>query len=120
MRASRRVPVELMPGAAELAEAFARDGVVCVRSALDPGEVAAAAAAIEAVLADPGPLALVASDAGDFGRFTEDFCRWQDVFAIEELVRGLWIPRIAATLMHTPQVRFYHDHVLVKEGGTSQ
>ena len=26
----------------------------------------------------------------------------------------------AATLMLTPQVRFYHDHVLVKEGGTSQ
>ena len=37
--------MELMPGAAELAEAFARDGVVCVRSALDPVEVAAAAGA---------------------------------------------------------------------------
>ena len=49
--------MELMPGAAELAEAFARDGVVCVRSALDSGEVAAAASGIEAVLASPGPLA---------------------------------------------------------------
>jgi hypothetical protein len=48
--------MELMPGAAELAEAFARDGVVCVRSALDPGEVATAASGIEAVLASPGPL----------------------------------------------------------------
>ena len=27
---------------------------------------------------------------------------------------------IAAALMGTPQVRFYHDHVLVKEGGTRQ
>ena len=44
--------MELMPGAAELAEAFARDGVVCVRSALDPGEVATAVRGIEAVLAD--------------------------------------------------------------------
>ena len=51
--------MELMPGAAELAEAFARDGVVCVRSALDSGEVAAAASGIEAVLASPGPLARV-------------------------------------------------------------
>ena len=30
------------------------------------------------------------------------------------------VPAIAAALMLTPQVRFYHDHVLVKEGGTSQ
>ena len=67
--------MEPMPSAAGLAEAFARDGVVCVRSALGPGEVAAAAAAIEAVLASPGPLALVASGEGDPGRFTEDFCR---------------------------------------------
>jgi hypothetical protein len=35
--------MEPMPGAAELAEAFARDGVVCVRSALDPAGVAAGA-----------------------------------------------------------------------------
>ncbi|HTT49806.1 MAG TPA: phytanoyl-CoA dioxygenase family protein, partial [Streptosporangiaceae bacterium] len=30
------------------------------------------------------------------------------------------VPAIAAALMATPQVRFYHDHVLVKEGGTRQ
>ena len=112
--------MEPMPGAAELAAAFARDGVVCVRSALDHGEVAAAARAIEAVLATTGPLTLVASDTADPGRFTEDFCRWQDIPEIGELARHSRIPRLAATLMLTPRVRFYHDHVLVKEGGTSQ
>ena len=30
------------------------------------------------------------------------------------------MPQIAAALMSTPQLRFYHDHVLVKEGGTQQ
>jgi hypothetical protein len=47
--------------AAELAAEFAQDGVVCVRSALDPAEVAVAERAIDAVLARPGPLAQVAS-----------------------------------------------------------
>ncbi len=112
--------MDLMPGAAELAATFARDGVVCVRSALDPGEVAAAARGIEAVLASPGPLAQVASTTEDPGRFTEDFCRWQEIAEIERLARHSRIPRIAATLMVTPQVRFYHDHVLVKYGGTKQ
>jgi len=30
------------------------------------------------------------------------------------------VPAIAAALMATPQVRLYHDHVLVKEGRTQQ
>ena len=47
--------------------AFGRDGVVCIRQVLGPQEVAAAAAAIDAVLARPGPLAQVASAAGDPG-----------------------------------------------------
>ncbi|MGN6174043.1 MAG: hypothetical protein ACTHPS_14045, partial [Streptosporangiaceae bacterium] len=58
-----------------LAAAYARDGVVRVRSVLDAGQVAAAARGIGAVLASPGPLAQVASGDDDPGAFTEDFCR---------------------------------------------
>jgi len=104
----------------DVVAAFARDGVVCLRSVLDPGQVAAAADAIEAVLASPSPLAQVASAADDPGAFTEDFCRWQEVPQIEQLARYSRVPAAAAALMATPQVRFYHDHVLVKEGGTRQ
>jgi ectoine hydroxylase-related dioxygenase (phytanoyl-CoA dioxygenase family) len=103
-----------------LAAAYARDGVVCVRSVLGPGEVATAARAIGAVLASPGPLTQVASGADDPGAFTEDFCRWREIPEIEELARHSRVPAIAAALMATPQVRLYHDHVLVKEGGTRQ
>ena len=104
----------------EVVAAFGRDGVACVRSVLDPGEVAVAAAAIDAVLARPGPLAQVASTPGDPGAFTEDFCRWREIPQIERLARHSRVPALAAALLATPQVRFYHDHVLVKEGGTRQ
>ena len=103
-----------------LVEEFARDGVVCVRGAFDPAEVAEAVRGIEAVLADPSPLALVASTDDDPGRFFEDFCRWTQVPAIERLARASRLPAIAAALLRTEQVRLYHDHVLVKEGGTRQ
>jgi ectoine hydroxylase-related dioxygenase (phytanoyl-CoA dioxygenase family) len=103
-----------------MAGAFSRDGVVCARSVLDPTEVAVAAAAIDAVLASPGPLAQVASGPGDPGAFTEDFCRWREVPGIEQLARHSRVAAVAAALMGTPRVRFYHDHVLVKEGGTRQ
>src|SRR5438477_4638853 len=103
-----------------VAAAFARDGVVCVRSVLDPAEVAVAAAAIDAVLASPGPLTQVASGPEDPGTFTEDFCRWREVPGIGQLARQSRVPGLAAALMGTSQVRFYHDHVLVKEGRTRQ
>jgi ectoine hydroxylase-related dioxygenase (phytanoyl-CoA dioxygenase family) len=106
--------------AAGLAADFARDGVVCVRSVLDAGELAAAARAIDAVLAEPGPLAQVASGADDPGAFIEDFCRWQEVSDLSRLALHSRVPAIAAALLATPQVRFYHDHVLVKEGRTKQ
>src|SRR3984885_339526 len=104
----------------DVVAAFARDGVAWLRSVLDPGQLAAAADAIEAVLASPGPLAQVASGADDPGVFVEDFCRWQDIPQIEQLARYSQVPALAAALMATPQVRFYHDHVLVKEGRTRQ
>jgi ectoine hydroxylase-related dioxygenase (phytanoyl-CoA dioxygenase family) len=104
----------------ETAADFARDGVACIRGVLDADQVATAVRAIEAVLANPGPLAQVASGSDDPGRFIEDFCRWQEIPEIDELARHSPVPAIAAALMATTQARFYHDHVLVKEGRTEQ
>jgi len=99
---------------------FARDGVVCVRGVLDLAQIALAVAGIERVLAEPSSLAQVASAGDDPGRFFEDFCRWPEIAEISELARQSRVPGIAAALMASDEVRLYHDHVLVKEGGTKQ
>lgn len=104
----------------EAVAAFARDGVACVRQVLSAQEVAAAAAAIDVALARRSPLAQVASGTDDPGAFVEDFCRWREIPQIERLARDSRVPALAAALLGTPQVRFYHDHVLVKEGQTRQ
>ena len=104
----------------DVVASFARDGVVCVRGVLDPAQIELAVKGIDRVLEDPGSLAQVASGADDPGRFTEDFRRWPDISEIAELAQRSSVPEIAAALMATPQVRLYHDHVLVKEGGTRQ
>ena len=104
----------------EAVAAFARDGVVCVRQVLSTEEVATAAAGIDAVVAGPGALAQVASGADDPGAFFEDFCRWREIPQIERLARHSRVPSVAAALLATPQLRFYHDHVLVKEAATAQ
>ncbi len=98
-------------------ESYARDGVVCVRDVLDPAQIELAVNGIDRVVGEPSLLAKVASAGDDPGRFFEDFCRWTE---ISELARHSRVPAIAAALMTAAQVRLYHDHVLVKEGGTRQ
>ena len=85
-----------LPADDTLAAAFARDGVVCVRSVLDTGQVAAAARGIDAVLAHPGPHVQVASGADDPGAFTEDFCRWPEQPDIRRLALHSRVPAIAS------------------------
>ena len=101
-------------------EAFRRDGAVCVRGAFSAADLALVEAAIEQNLADPSARALVASRPDDPGRFFEDFCNWQRLPELERVVRSSPAAAIAGELMGAEQVRFYHDHVLVKEPGTVQ
>lgn len=103
-----------------LVQAFRRDGAVCVRGVFAAGEIALLERGIERNLAAPSPRALVASAAGDPGRFFEDFCNWREIPEYEELIRGSRAGAMAGELMGARHVRLYHDHLLVKEPGTRQ
>lgn len=101
-------------------EAYAREGAVVIRGALDPDELALLAKGIEHNLAHPSPLAMVASQPDDPGRFVEDFCTWQSNPAYRRILCDSALPHLAAQLMQSQSVRLYHDHLLVKEAGTRQ
>ena len=99
---------------------YQRDGAVVLRGVLSPDQVALLAQGIEHNLANLSPLALVASQADDPGRFVEDFCTWQSNAAYEKIMRTSALPTVAKALMQSESVRIYHDHLLVKEPGTRQ
>ena len=101
-------------------EAFARDGVVVVRGVVTPAEIELLTTGVDRILAEPSEQAKVASRSEDPGCFFEDFCRWQDVAEIGQVALHSALPRAAATLMDSLSARFYHDHILVKEAGTTQ
>lgn len=101
-------------------DAYRRDGAVVIRNALTADELATLTRGIEANLAEPGPLAAVASTPDDPGRFFEDFCNWQRIGEYQSILRASALPAIAAQLMASRRVRIYHDHLLVKEAGTRQ
>ena len=107
----------LPPG---LIDDYQRDGAVVLRGVLDAGELACLARGIEHNLSHLSPLALVASEPDDPGRFVEDFCTWQQNPDFEAILKRSRLPRLAGELMRSQQVRLYHDHLLVKEAGTRQ
>lgn len=101
-------------------EAYARDGAVVIRGAFNAAELALLEQGIEHNLANLSPLALVASEPDDPGRFVEDFCTWQVNDAYRRILTESALPHIAAQLMQSTSARIYHDHLLVKEPGTRQ
>lgn len=104
----------------EAVAAYHRDGLLHVRGLLSPDQVEAARAGIDRVLDEPGPLHQRASGVDDPGAFVEDFRRWRDIPEFADLALRSRAPQVARLLLGESPIRFYHDHVLVKEGQTRQ
>ncbi|MGB1864001.1 MAG: phytanoyl-CoA dioxygenase family protein [Candidatus Puniceispirillum sp.] len=100
-------------------DAFARDGAVCL-----PGLFADWVDVIKDGIAtnmeDPGTYAAENLQAGEAGRFFDDYCNWQRIPAFADIMASSPAPAVAAALMQSHHAQFFHDHVLVKEPGTSK
>ncbi len=103
-----------------LSEDFARDGAVCLRGVISPSLIEVLRQGIDENLAHPSPRAKVASQAGDPGRFVEDFCNWRENPAYQRFIMESPLGQIAADLIGARAIRLYHDHMLTKEPGTLQ
>ena len=101
-------------------EAYQRDGAICLRGLLNAEELATLRAGIDANLAAPSPRAKVASRDDDPGLFIEDFCCWQENEHYRRFIHAAPLAPVAARLTGSRSVRLYHDHMLVKEPGTTK
>lgn len=100
-------------------EAFQRDGAVCLRG-LFRDWVDVIAAGIERNLAQPGAYASENFSTGDTGRFFDDYCNWERIPEFRDVVLNSPAAEAAAAVMRSGSAQFFHDHVLVKEPGTSK
>ena len=100
-------------------DAFARDGVCCIRG-LFADQVEGLRAGVARNMAEPGPYAAENLKPGEAGRFFDDYCNWQRIGEFEDAIRHSPAAEVAADLMESEAVQIFHDHVLVKEPGTSK
>ena len=103
---------------ADQVEEYQRDGVVFIKG-LFADHVETLRAGVERNMAEPGPYASNNEKAGHTGRFFDDYCNWTRIPEFVEVIKTSGAARVAGALMGSQSVQMFHDHVLVKEPGTS-
>ncbi|WP_425044610.1 phytanoyl-CoA dioxygenase family protein [Primorskyibacter sp. S87] len=102
----------------EMIDTYQRDGVVLIRG-LFAGQVDQLRAGIAENMANPGPYASNNEKQGHTGRFFDDYCNWTRLTDFKAAIEESPVAEVAADLMQSKSVQMFHDHVLVKEPGTS-
>ncbi|WP_370163044.1 phytanoyl-CoA dioxygenase family protein [Limimaricola soesokkakensis] len=100
-------------------DSFQRDGVVLIRG-LFADHVEVLRDGVARNMAEPGEYAAENLKEGEGGRFFDDYCNWHRIPEFEHVIRTSPAAAVAADLMRSQRVQLFHDHVLVKEPGTSK
>jgi ectoine hydroxylase-related dioxygenase (phytanoyl-CoA dioxygenase family) len=103
----------------EQAAEFSTQGITVIRGVFAPW-VEALRAGVEVNKRKPGPYMRTYTADGKPGHFFGDYCNWQRIEQYEFFVRESPAAALAATLMRSSTARFFHEHVLVKEPGSTE
>jgi ectoine hydroxylase-related dioxygenase (phytanoyl-CoA dioxygenase family) len=102
------------------AEEFRERGAVCLRQLVDAAWLDVLAEGLEKNLADPSPYGCRYTDPSSPGGFVDDYCNWQRFSEYRDFVVESGIGEKVGELLGSSSVRFFHEHVLVKEPGTRE
>ncbi|MFT5786673.1 MAG: ectoine hydroxylase-related dioxygenase (phytanoyl-CoA dioxygenase family), partial [Ascidiaceihabitans sp.] len=100
-------------------DTFNRDGVVMIKG-LFSDHVETLQAGVARNMATPGPHAAENLHKGEAGRFFDDYCNWSRIPEFEQVIMNSDAAEVGADLMQSKTAQLFHDHVLVKEPGTSK
>jgi len=109
-------PARLSP---EAVEAYRRDGVVCLRGALETRWLDCAAQGIERNLKSPGPMYLDYTTDGAPGAYATDFWVWQRIPDFRELIFGSPLAAIAGQLMGAAEAVLFTDNWIIRRAGAA-
>ncbi len=99
-------------------EAYQRDGAVLIPGLMRP-HVPALADAVAQNMAAPSPFQRSYQPPDGTAMFFQDYCNWQRIAGFRDAVLASSMAEAAARLMGSRTARIFHEHVLVKEPGTS-
>ncbi|HDZ46205.1 hypothetical protein LCGC14_0055890 [marine sediment metagenome] len=100
-------------------EAFQREGAVVLRGLFNDW-MEPLREGVDTLIASPSPLERSYQPSDGSAPFFQDLCNWQRIEPFSRFVMESSIAELACKLMGSRQAQFFHDHVLVKEPGSSQ
>jgi len=100
-------------------ETFQRDGVVLIKGLFND-YIDLIRSGIERNMREPGEYAAENLQSGESGRFFDDYCNWTRIPEFETVIKESPAAAVAAQLTGSNAIQIFHDHVLVKEPGTSK
>lgn len=100
-------------------EAFQREGAVVLRGLFNDW-MEPLREGVDTLIASPSPLERSYQPSDGSAPFFQDLCNWQRIEPFSRFVMESPIAGLACKLMGSRQAQFFHDHVLVKEPGSSQ
>ena len=103
-----------------LVSSFSADGAVRLRGALSSSWLDVLAAGVEHNRTSPSRWANWYTDADHAVGFWTDYVTWPEVSEYRRVVFESGLAAIAGSLMRSEEVRFFHEHVLVKEPGAAE
>ena len=98
---------------------FQRDGVILIKG-LFHNYVDKIRLGIERNLIEPGQYGEENLNQGEKRRFFDDYCNWQRIPELNDLIFRSSVGTVAAQLMKSRKIQLFHEHVLVKEPGTTK
>ena len=99
---------------------FDRDGATVIRGLLSPEWIDALALGVEQNRTEPSQWAHWYTDEQDAVGFWSDYVTWRNVEPYRRAAFESPLPHVARALMGSQTVRFFHEHVLVKEPGATE
>lgn len=99
--------------------AYRQQGFVILRGVVPESTLSVIERGVEKNLAEPSHWSNDYTPTDSGGRFFDDYVNWQRIKEFASTALSGVLPQIAGELMGTSQPRFFHEHVLVKEPGTT-
>lgn len=101
-------------------EAYARDGVICLRDVIDANTLALTAAGIERNLRQPGRFFRDQTPDDSPARYVFDYWNWPQIPEFERMLHEGPAAKRVAELFEVSTVRLLMDNWFLREGGASK
>ena len=97
---------------------YEKNGAIVLRSIFTEW-IEILSAGIDKLMSDPSPRERSYNPEDGSAPFFQDLCNWNRFEEFDSFIKKSPLGEIAAKLMKSKKSRFFHDHVLVKEQGSS-